>query len=102
MIVSSALAPTQSETILVANMNNPACVDVLRFSWEVCVLLPLPGTISFAQQCFTILWQEPGKQALQVLNSNQEWIDVPPIPGTLVIKYLRDFILFDSELTSRS
>ncbi|KAI0655414.1 Clavaminate synthase-like protein [Cubamyces menziesii] len=36
-------------------------------------------------QCFTILWQEPGVQALQVLNKQKEWIDAPPIPGTLVI-----------------
>ncbi|KAJ3735932.1 hypothetical protein DFJ43DRAFT_1129883 [Lentinula guzmanii] len=37
-------------------------------------------------ECFTILWQEPGIQALQVLNSDKEWIDAPPIPGTFVIK----------------
>ena len=37
-------------------------------------------------QCFTILWQEPGIQALQVLNREKQWIDAPPIPGTLVIK----------------
>ncbi|KAF8895248.1 2OG-Fe-II oxygenase [Infundibulicybe gibba] len=36
-------------------------------------------------QCFTILWQEPGIQALQVLNSDGRWIDAPPIPGTFVI-----------------
>ncbi|KAK0487113.1 hypothetical protein IW261DRAFT_591694 [Armillaria novae-zelandiae] len=36
-------------------------------------------------ECFTILWQEPGIQALQVLNSNKEWIDAPPVPGTMVI-----------------
>ncbi|KAJ3998816.1 hypothetical protein F5050DRAFT_1742118 [Lentinula boryana] len=36
-------------------------------------------------ECFTILWQEPGIQALQVLNSDKEWIDAPPIPGTFVI-----------------
>ncbi|KAA1472217.1 Clavaminate synthase-like protein [Dentipellis sp. KUC8613] len=36
-------------------------------------------------ECFTILWQEPGIQALQVLNANKKWIDAPPIPGTLVI-----------------
>ncbi|PPQ63605.1 hypothetical protein CVT24_004465 [Panaeolus cyanescens] len=36
-------------------------------------------------ECFTILWQEPGIQALQVLNANKEWINAPPIPGTLVI-----------------
>ena len=37
-------------------------------------------------QCFTILWQQPGTQALQVRNTRDEWIDAPPIPGTLVIK----------------
>jgi len=36
-------------------------------------------------ECFTILWQEPGIQALQVLNAEGAWINVPPIPGTLVI-----------------
>ncbi|PFH46221.1 hypothetical protein AMATHDRAFT_155895 [Amanita thiersii Skay4041] len=36
-------------------------------------------------ECFTILWQQPGLQALQVLNSDDKWIDVPPREGTLVI-----------------
>ncbi|KAK7042698.1 Clavaminate synthase-like protein [Favolaschia claudopus] len=36
-------------------------------------------------ECFTILWQQPGIQALQVLNSSKEWIDAPSIEGTLVI-----------------
>jgi len=36
-------------------------------------------------ECFTILWQEPGIQALQVLNQDKRWIDAPPIPGTLVM-----------------
>jgi len=36
-------------------------------------------------ECFTILWQEPGIQALQVLNAQKQWIDAPPIPGTLVV-----------------
>ncbi|KAI6123630.1 hypothetical protein EDD16DRAFT_630190 [Pisolithus croceorrhizus] len=36
-------------------------------------------------ECFTILWQEPGVQALQVLNSKNQWINATPIPGTLVI-----------------
>ena len=27
-------------------------------------------------------------QTLQVLNTDGEWIDAPPIPGTLVIKYV--------------
>jgi isopenicillin N synthase-like dioxygenase len=38
-------------------------------------------------QCFTILWQQTGLEALQVLNSREQWINVPPLPGTLVIKY---------------
>ncbi|KAI6015424.1 hypothetical protein BKA83DRAFT_4341847 [Pisolithus microcarpus] len=36
-------------------------------------------------ECFTILWQEPDIQALQVLNSKNQWINATPIPGTLVI-----------------
>jgi len=36
-------------------------------------------------ECFTILWQEPGVQALQVLNSEKVWINAPPIQGTLVV-----------------
>ncbi|EIN12177.1 2OG-Fe(II) oxygenase [Punctularia strigosozonata HHB-11173 SS5] len=36
-------------------------------------------------QCFTILWQQPGIQALQVLNPEHQWIDAPPIEGTLVV-----------------
>ncbi|EGN97900.1 hypothetical protein SERLA73DRAFT_74151 [Serpula lacrymans var. lacrymans S7.3] len=36
-------------------------------------------------ECFTILWQEPEIQALQVLNRDKQWINAPPIPGTLVI-----------------
>ncbi|KAI5984803.1 hypothetical protein F5J12DRAFT_899193 [Pisolithus orientalis] len=36
-------------------------------------------------ECFTILWQEPGIQALQILNSEKQWINATPVPGTLVI-----------------
>ncbi|KAI0671179.1 Clavaminate synthase-like protein [Trametes maxima] len=36
-------------------------------------------------ECFTILWQEPRIQALQVLNKQKQWIDAPPVPGTLVV-----------------
>ncbi|KAI6140639.1 hypothetical protein BKA82DRAFT_4172544 [Pisolithus tinctorius] len=36
-------------------------------------------------ECFTILWQEPDIQALQLLNSEKQWVKAPPIPGTLVI-----------------
>ena len=42
--------------------------------------------LTWRLQCFTILWQEPGIQALQVLNSEHKWIPAPPIEGTLVIK----------------
>ncbi|KIO02516.1 hypothetical protein M404DRAFT_956974 [Pisolithus tinctorius Marx 270] len=36
-------------------------------------------------KCFTILWQEPNIQALQLLNSEKQWIKAPPIPRMLVI-----------------
>lgn len=36
-------------------------------------------------ECFTILAQQPGITALQVVNGNGEWISAPPIPGTFVI-----------------
>ncbi|KAJ3886310.1 hypothetical protein GG344DRAFT_90954 [Lentinula edodes] len=39
------------------------------------------GIGAHSDDCFTILWQEPGIQALQVLNSEKEWINAPPIPG---------------------
>ncbi|KAE9400621.1 Clavaminate synthase-like protein [Gymnopus androsaceus JB14] len=50
---------------------------------------PREGVVGIGQhtdwECFTILWQEPGLQALEVLNSRGEWINAPPIPGTFVI-----------------
>ncbi|KAH6912598.1 2OG-Fe(II) oxygenase [Coprinopsis sp. MPI-PUGE-AT-0042] len=42
-------------------------------------------------ECFTILWQQPGIEALQVLNSSKDWIKVPAIPGTLVINLGDEF-----------
>jgi len=36
-------------------------------------------------ECFTLLWQQPDKQALQVLNADKKWIDATPIPGTIVV-----------------
>ncbi|KAI0036278.1 Clavaminate synthase-like protein [Vararia minispora EC-137] len=36
-------------------------------------------------ECFTVLWQQPGIQALQVCNAAGEWIDAPPLEGTLVV-----------------
>ena len=50
-------------------------------------------------QCFTILWQQPGIQALQVLNLDKRWVNAPPIPGSLVIKYLYKFLSFISPYT---
>jgi isopenicillin N synthase-like dioxygenase len=41
-----------------------------------------------SSQCFTILWQDPSVQALQVLNANGKWIDAIPIPGTVVLKFV--------------
>ncbi|KAN0088084.1 hypothetical protein V8E55_006705 [Tylopilus felleus] len=36
-------------------------------------------------ECFTILWQQPEIQTLQVMNAEKRWIDAPPIKDTLVI-----------------
>ena len=47
-------------------------------------------------ECFTILWQEPGIQALQVLNAQKQWIDAPPIPGTFVVNLGDQFACWTS------
>lgn len=36
-------------------------------------------------ECFTMLWQQPEIQALQVLNQDKKWVDAPPVSGTLVM-----------------
>ncbi|KAI6017031.1 hypothetical protein EDC04DRAFT_2504912, partial [Pisolithus marmoratus] len=46
-------------------------------------------------KCFTILWQEPGIQALWILNSKKQWINATPIPGMLVIEYPHVFPMQD-------
>ncbi|KAK7689939.1 hypothetical protein QCA50_006579 [Cerrena zonata] len=52
---------------------------------------------AFSFECFTILWQEPGIQALQVLNAQKQWIDAPPIPGTLVVNLGDQFARWTSQ-----
>lgn len=42
-------------------------------------------------QILTLLWQDQNK-GLQVLNSQNEWIIAPPIPGTLVVN-IGDFLM---------
>lgn len=49
-------------------------------------------------ECFTILWQEPGIQALQVLNTNKQWINVSPIPGTLIINLGDQFARWTNDI----
>jgi len=49
-------------------------------------------------ECFTILWQEPGIQALQVLNSEKDWINAPPLPGTLVINLGDQFARWTNDI----
>ncbi|OKL61228.1 hypothetical protein UA08_03483 [Talaromyces atroroseus] len=50
-------------------------------------------------QCITLLWQDaPG---LQVLSSNDEWLDARPIPGTLVVN-IGDFLQRLSNNTFKS
>ncbi|KAF8993503.1 hypothetical protein BDQ17DRAFT_135183 [Cyathus striatus] len=49
-------------------------------------------------ECFTILWQEPDIQALQVLNADKQWINAPPIPGTLVINLGDQFARWTNDI----
>ncbi|KIY52436.1 Clavaminate synthase-like protein [Fistulina hepatica ATCC 64428] len=49
-------------------------------------------------ECFTILWQQPGIQALQVLNSEGQWIDAPAIEGTLVINLGDQFARWTNDI----
>ncbi|OAX38440.1 Clavaminate synthase-like protein [Rhizopogon vinicolor AM-OR11-026] len=49
-------------------------------------------------ECFTILWQQPGIQALQVLNSEKIWINAPPIEGTLVINLGDQFTRWTNDI----
>ncbi|KAI6039638.1 hypothetical protein EDC04DRAFT_2568213 [Pisolithus marmoratus] len=70
-----------------ARSNSAAIMRTLHYppqtGPEDCPTVPILDSNDI--QCFTILWQEPGIQALQVLNSEKQWITAPPIPGTLVI-----------------
>ncbi|KAF8194372.1 2OG-Fe-II oxygenase [Mycena galopus ATCC 62051] len=49
-------------------------------------------------ECFTILWQQPGIQALQVLNASKEWIDAPAVEGTLVINLGDEFARWTNDV----
>jgi len=46
---------------------------------------PIGGRPHTDPECFTILAQEDGITALQVVNRRGEWISVPPLPGTFVV-----------------
>ncbi|PFH49506.1 hypothetical protein AMATHDRAFT_147566 [Amanita thiersii Skay4041] len=71
--------------------------DKTRYSAAIMSLLHYPPQTGYVDdrvigigahtdwECFTILWQEPGIQALQVLNTSNQWVNVPPIEETLVI-----------------
>ncbi|KAI8986155.1 Clavaminate synthase-like protein [Trametes punicea] len=69
--------------------------NLLR-SFEVCrAPLSRPRNIL---HCFTILWQQPEIQALQVLNKQKQWIDAPPIPGTLVVNLGDQFARWTNDI----
>ncbi|OJT13003.1 hypothetical protein TRAPUB_10480 [Trametes pubescens] len=75
-----------------------AAVDLGRKLFPLFALaLDLPEDF-FADKCFTILWQEPGIQALQVLNKQNQWIDAPPIPGTLVVNIADQFARWTNDV----
>jgi len=82
MAVSLALGHIQSEAT-----DNPVHCRSYTYTYM--------GSI---QLCFTILWQEPGIQALQVLNADKQWINAPPIPGTLVINLGDEFARWTNDI----
>ncbi|KAI0265540.1 2OG-Fe-II oxygenase [Gloeopeniophorella convolvens] len=43
------------------------------------------GIGAHTEYCFTILWQQDGISALQVLSTAGRWINAVPIPGSLVV-----------------
>ena len=47
-------------------------------------------------QCFMILSQQPGIEALQVCNTSGEWINAPPIPGLLSSAHVYPLVLLNS------
>ena len=63
---------------------------------------PVEAADGRLDQCFTILWQQDDVRALQVLNANGKWVDAVPIPGTLVVKYVPQFIAAHLRLKVRS
>ncbi|KAG1739551.1 2OG-Fe(II) oxygenase [Suillus lakei] len=56
------------------------------------------GIGAHTECCFTILWQQPGIQALQILNSQKQWIKAPPIDGTLVINLGDQFTRWTNDI----
>ncbi|KIJ62983.1 hypothetical protein HYDPIDRAFT_114132 [Hydnomerulius pinastri MD-312] len=49
-------------------------------------------------ECFTILWQQPEILALQVLNSEKQWVGAPPIDGTLVVNIGDEFARLSNDV----
>ncbi|KAJ7837906.1 2OG-Fe-II oxygenase [Mycena leptocephala] len=72
-----ALAMEQNEDFFASS--------VLRFLRYPEVAEETNGTGSHAEYVFTVLWQQPARKGLQVLTPAGEWIDVPPIPGHLIV-----------------
>ncbi|KAG5654315.1 hypothetical protein H0H81_004734 [Sphagnurus paluster] len=70
---------------LLSGNNNPENAGDMQegfeFGWE-----PLDDSEITKDEEKDGVMAEPGIQALQVLNSKKQWINAPPIPGTLVIK----------------
>ncbi|KAJ7176171.1 hypothetical protein C8R43DRAFT_975122 [Mycena crocata] len=61
-------------------------LSVLRFLHYPEVAEESNGTGAHAEYVvFTILWQQPAVKGLQVLTPANKWIDVPPVPGHLIV-----------------
>ncbi|KAG9312090.1 hypothetical protein JVU11DRAFT_7374 [Chiua virens] len=48
--------------------------------------------------CFTVLWQLPDVQGLQIMNSDKEWINAPPMEDTLVVNIGDQLALWTNDI----
>jgi hypothetical protein len=57
-------------------------------SGDVWMIMVLTFPLCYSWEVFTILWQQPGIQALEVQNGDGTWLPAPPVEGTFVVKWV--------------
>ncbi|KAL5360606.1 Clavaminate synthase-like protein [Aspergillus floccosus] len=97
-----ALALGLEEDYFVRFVTFPGCISrILHYPPQ-----PVPGEKKVGieahtdYECFTILSQDE-VPALQVLNTRRQWVNAPPLPGTLVVN-IGDFLAFWTDGNFRS